>query len=43
MLNFDSEAIVHSNDGIGEPEWQRKEKLYHQVCLKIKITTFFYN
>ncbi|KAM7361573.1 dedicator of cytokinesis spg isoform 1-T1 [Cochliomyia hominivorax] len=31
MLAWDSESIVHSNDGIGEPEWQRKEKLYHQI------------
>ncbi|XP_037810861.1 dedicator of cytokinesis protein 3 [Lucilia sericata] len=32
MLTWDRECIVAlPNDTVGEPEWQRKEKLYHQI------------
>ena len=33
MLSWDKELLTFApNDNVGQPEWQRKEKLYHQVC-----------
>ncbi|XP_065372195.1 dedicator of cytokinesis protein 3 isoform X2 [Calliphora vicina] len=32
MLAWDRESmVIPSNDTVAEPEWQRKEKLYHQI------------
>lgn len=32
MLSWDKEILTFApNDNAGQPEWQRKEKLYHQV------------
>lgn len=32
MINWDRESLSYApNDNVGQPEWQRKERLYHEV------------
>lgn len=41
MLSWDKEALTFAqNDIIGQPEWQRKENLYHEVSIS---SIFFQN
>lgn len=38
MLNWDRESLSFApSENVGQPEWQRKERLYHEVHIYIHI------
>lgn len=40
MLSWDKEVLTFAqNDIIGQPEWQRKENLYHEVSSRFFLIT----
>lgn len=40
MLAWDRESLSFApNDTVGQPEWQRKEKLYNEVIFKFTVYT----